>query len=66
MYMERRKTKDRRTNDLKQDQGFLRNRRFRPCRRLNNILLEEAPEEFFIRHPIAWIKFCKLGYRCKK
>jgi len=35
--MERRKTKDRRANDLEKDQALPHNRRYRTCRRLNNI-----------------------------
>ena len=38
-------------------------RRVQPDRRLNNIVVEEVPAEVFIRHPILWIQFCRLGYR---
>jgi len=61
----RRQIKDRRANDLKRDQAFPCNRRFRPCRRLNNISVEEVPMDTFIRHPYLWLKFHAMGYRKK-
>lgn len=50
---------DRRTANL----PMLYNRRVQPDRRLNNIIVEEAPPEIFIRHPILWHTLCRLGYR---
>ncbi len=59
----RRKVKDRRANDLKQDQAFPYNRRYRPCRRLNNISVGEIHVDTFVRHPSLWAKFRHLGYK---
>jgi hypothetical protein len=59
----KRKIKDRRANDLKQDQAFPCNRRFRPCRRLNNISVGEVHMDTFVRQPSLWVKFCNLGYK---
>jgi hypothetical protein len=60
--MERRRTKDRRANDLKQDQAFPHNRRYRPCRRLNNISVEPVTLETFIRQPTLWLRLHLMGY----
>jgi hypothetical protein len=57
----RRKVRDRRANDLKLDQTFPCNRRFRPCRRLNNISAEWIPSETITRHPVIRQMFRKLG-----
>ena len=59
---DRRKVKDRRANNLKQDQEFPRNRRYRPCRRLNNISVEPVTLETFIRHPSLWLRLHLMGY----
>ena len=53
---------DRRAHNLKQDQLYARNRRFRPCRRLDNISAEWIPENTINRHPVIWDMFRKLGY----
>jgi hypothetical protein len=58
----RRKTKDRRAYNLKQDNEHRCNRRYRPCRRLNNISAKWLPREALIRHPVIWFKFHQLGY----
>jgi hypothetical protein len=59
----RRKVKDRRSNDLKKDRAFPYNRRYRPCRRLNNILVSEVRVDIFMRHPSLWSHFRSLGYK---
>jgi len=64
--MERRTTKDRRANDLKKDQAFPNNRRYRPCRRLNNISVEPVTLETLIRHPTLWLRLRLMGYAHKK
>jgi len=61
--MERRKTKDRRANDLKQDQAFPHNRRYRPCRRLNSISVKEVHMDTFIRNPYLWLELRMMGYK---
>ena len=58
----RRKIIDRRFNNLKLDREHRCNRRYRPCRRLNNIAAEWLPMETLMRHPVIWFKFHKLGY----
>ena len=58
-----RSTKDRRANNLKKDQAFSCNRRFRPCRRLNNISVGEVHMDTFVRHPSLWARFRQLGYK---
>jgi hypothetical protein len=63
---DRRKVLDRRANNLKKDQGFPRNRRYRPCRRLNNISVEPVTLETFIHHPSLWLKLHLLGYMHKE
>jgi hypothetical protein len=63
---DRRKVQDRRANNLKQDQAFPHNRRYRPCRRLNNISVEEVDVDTFIHHPYLWLAFHVLGYRRKE
>jgi hypothetical protein len=64
--MDRRKTKDRRANDLEQDQAFACNRRIRPCRRLNNISVDEVTLETFIHQPYLWLSLRHMGYVPKK
>jgi hypothetical protein len=64
--MERRKTKDRRANDLKKDQAFPHNRRYRPCRRLNNISVEPVTLDTFIHHPSLWLRLHLMGYKHKE
>jgi len=56
----RRKITDRRFHDLKQDRAFLCNRRYRPCRRLNNISAKWISMETLMRHPVIWFKLHKL------
>jgi hypothetical protein len=60
----RRKTMDRRSNNLKQDKEHRCNRRYRPCRRLNNISAKwfPSPREVLMRHPVIRSKFHQLGY----
>lgn len=58
----KRKVTDRRGHNLKQDQAFSCNRRFRPCRRLNSITAEWVPMETITRHPVIWNIFRRLGY----
>ena len=61
----RRKTQDRRANDLKKDQEFPCNRRHRPCRRLNNISVEEVHIDTFIRNPSHRLALRKIGFKRK-
>jgi hypothetical protein len=58
--MNRRIIIDRRLNNLKQDKEHRCNRRYRPCRRLNNISAKWIPMEALMRHPIIWFKFHKM------
>jgi hypothetical protein len=58
----RREIKDRRSNNLKHDREYRCNRRFRPCRRLNNIQAKWLHGETLMRHPLIWFKFRQLGY----
>jgi hypothetical protein len=58
----RRKTIDRRAYNLKQDNEYRCNRRYRPCRRLNIISAKWFPRETLMRHPVIWYKLHKLGY----
>lgn len=62
---DRRKIKDRRANNLKQDNAYLNNRRHRPCRRLNSISAKWVPIETVMRHPILWLKFHEMGCKPK-
>lgn len=59
---EKRKTTDRRAHNLEVDQEHPRNRRYRPCRRLGNIVAQEIPMSTIDRHPVLWDMFRKLGY----
>jgi len=59
---DRRKVKDGRSQNLCQDQQYSRNRRFRPCRRLNSISAKWISREMLIRHPIIWFKFRQIGF----
>jgi hypothetical protein len=61
---EKRKVQDRRAHNLKQDQAHPRNRRIRPCRRLDNISAEWIPMNTISRHPVIFNMFRKLGYEC--
>lgn len=61
--MEKRKTKDRRANDLKQDQEFPCNRRYRPCRRLNNIEVGDVHMDTLLLHPSLSDRFRHLGFK---
>jgi len=54
--------KDRRANNLEQDQNYPHNRRIRPCRRLQNISAELIPEDTVLRHPVICQMFRHLGY----
>jgi hypothetical protein len=56
----RRKIIDRRANNLKLDKAYPYNRRYRPCRRLNNISVKWIPMETLKRHPVIWFKFHRL------
>jgi hypothetical protein len=58
----RRKIIDRRAHNLKLDKEHRCNRRYRPCRRLNNISAKWFPREDLMRHPVIWFKFHQLGY----
>jgi hypothetical protein len=58
----RRKILDRRAHNLKLDKEHRCNRRYRPCRRLNNISAKWLPREALMRHPVIWFKFHQLGY----
>jgi len=56
----RRKILDRRFHNLKKDKEHPCNRRYRPCRRLNNISAKWIPMETLMRHPVIWFKLHKL------
>jgi hypothetical protein len=58
----RRKVKDRRAYNQEQDRGYPCNRRYRPCRRLNNISANWIPTATITRHPVISLMFRKLGY----
>ena len=57
----RRKLADRRQYNAKLDRAYSRNRRVRPCRRLNNISAQWLSEDTLIRHPVIWLAFRKAG-----
>ena len=56
---ERRKTTDRRANDYRQDSQYRCNRRIRPDRRLNNIVIEWIPMEHILLHPATRLVFSR-------
>ena len=59
---DRRKILDRRAYNRKQDRAYPCNRRYRPCRRLNNISANWVPLETVTRHPVIWRMFRRQGY----
>jgi hypothetical protein len=58
----RRKVNDRRAYNPEQDRLPSCNRRYRPCRRLNNISADWIPMETITRHPVIPLMFRKRGY----
>lgn len=59
---DRRKLADRRAYNARQDREYPCNRRYRPCRRLNNISADWIPTDIISRHPVISLMFSKLGY----
>jgi hypothetical protein len=47
------------------NQPYYSNRRYRPCRRLNNISVKEVHMDTFIRPPYLWLAFRMMGYKKK-
>lgn len=58
----RRKVNDRRAYNSQQDREYSCNRRYRPCRRLNNISADWISTDTISRHPVISLMFRKLGY----
>jgi hypothetical protein len=58
----RRKAKDRRVNNLKQDEAHKCNRRLRPCRRLASISAGWIPMGAIKQHPVIGQIFRELGF----
>jgi len=56
---DRRKTAERRANDQQQDSLFNCNKRTRPDRRLNNIMVEWIPISHINIHPVMRLVFSR-------
>ena len=59
---DRRKIRDRRAYNREQDRAYPCNRRYRPCRRLNNISASWVPLETVTKHPVIWRMFRRSRY----